>query len=128
MGMGRTGSAAHMAFVGGTSGQSTNGYQFFGMMSDLRVYDRALGADEIMGIYQVEAGSQMQLMPGMNTRTGKIGIGSMMAGWKFQMQSSSDLIHWTNHGAMFLPGSGGANSVTVDMGGQMMFWRTVGSP
>jgi hypothetical protein len=128
MGIGRAGSASHMASVGGTGGQTGNGYQFFGMMSDLLVYDRALEADEITGIYRMEAGSQMQLMSGMSAGTGKITIGSMMTGWKFQMQSSADLIHWTNQGGMFLPGSGGTNFVTVDMGGQGKFFRTVGSP
>jgi hypothetical protein len=128
MGMGRTGSASHMAFVGGTSDQTGNRYEFFGMMSDLRMYDRALGPDEIMDIYRMETGSKMQLNPGMSAGTGSLTIGSMMSGWKFQMQSSSDLIHWTNQGGIVLPGSIGTQSVPVDMGGQATFWRTVGGP
>ena len=128
MGMGRTGSASHMAFVGGTSDQTGNGNQFFGMMSDLRMYNRALGPDEMMDIYHMEAGSKMQLTSGTSAGMGRMTIGSMMSGWKFQMQSSSDLIHWTNQGGIVPAGSSGAQPVPVDMSGQGMFWRTVGSP
>lgn len=128
MGMGPSGSASKMAFIGGSAGQSTNGYPFFGMMSDFRVFDRALSPAEIQGIYKQEAGPQLMLRPGTEGGTSTMSVSSMMSGWKFQMQSSGDLIHWTNQVGIVMPGNGGAASFAVTLGAPAMFWRMLGNP
>ncbi len=127
-GMMGSGSAASMAFVGGAGGTPSGANPFFGMMSDLRVYDRALTGDEIMGLYRMEAGAEVRLMPGAAPGTMRMEIGSMMAGWMFQVQSSTDLVHWMDQGDMLKPGAQGSNSVAVGMDGPAMFWRTMGRP
>ena len=52
---------------------------------------------------------------------------SMMMGWQFQMQSSTDLVHWTNSANPFMPGSDMAPQM-MDTAGPLMFWRLQANP
>ncbi|HRJ49890.1 MAG TPA: LamG domain-containing protein [Phycisphaerales bacterium] len=127
-GMLDSGSAGSTAFVGagGTPNSGTN--PFSGMMGDLRIYDRALTPDEIMGIYRMETGARMRLTPGAKPGAVRIEIDSMMMGWMFQLQSSIDLVRWVDQGGMIMPDAQGMNTVAPEVTGPMMYWRSVGRP
>ncbi|MBX3744218.1 MAG: LamG domain-containing protein [Verrucomicrobiae bacterium] len=127
-GMMMSGFASSMAFVGGSNGQTATAYPFFGMMSDLRMYDRALSPDEVKALYQMESGAQMRLVPGPVTGSATMEIASMMMGWMFQLQSSTDLVRWVDQGTMIMPGNGGMATMNMSVSGPAMFWRTVGQP
>lgn len=120
-------SAHPMAFLGGFGGQGSVPYQFFGAMSDVRIYNRAITADEIAALFRMDVAPIMRMMAGSTNGTANLVFKSMMMDWRFQMQSSGDLTHWTNYSDMFTPGS--CTMVhPVDPGGPHMFWRLQASP
>jgi hypothetical protein len=120
-------SAHPMAFLGGFGGQGSVPYQFFGAMSDVRIYNRALTDEEITVLFGMEAAPSLRMMAGSTAGTANLEFSSMMMGWQFQMQSSSDLTHWTNYSDMFMP-TPGTMVRTVNSGGPHMFWRLQASP
>lgn len=52
---------------------------------------------------------------------------SMMMGWQFQMQSLTDLVHWTNSANPFMPGADMTTQM-MDTAGPRMFWRLQAQP
>jgi hypothetical protein len=127
MGMMVQRSAHPMAFLGGFGGQGSVPYQFFGAMSDVRIYNRPLTDPEITALFRMDAAPYMRMMEGSTPNTANLEFSSMMMGWQFQMQFSGDLAHWTNYSEVFMPGS--ATMVrTVDPAGPHMFWRLQANP
>ncbi len=116
-----------MAFIGGFGGQGSLPYQFFGAMSDVRIYNRALTDEEVTTLFQMETAPSMRMTSGSMAGMTNLELGSMMMDWKFRMQVSSDLVHWTNDGEVFMPGPGTMNRM-VDAGGPHMFWRLLANP
>lgn len=127
MGMMVERSAHPMAFLGGFGGQGSLPYQFFGAMSDVRIYNRPLTDQEINGLFQMDAAPHIRMMAGSTAGTANLEFRSMMMDWQFQMQFSSDLAHWTNYSEMFMP-SAGSMVRTVDAAMPHMFWRLQASP
>ena len=127
MGMMVQRSAYPMAFLGGFGGQGSVPYQFFGAMSDVRIYHRALADGEIAALFQMETAPHLQMMSGGPSGSTSVEFSSMMMDWQFQMQSSSDLVHWTNYSKPFMSGPDMMLRM-VDMGGPHMFWRLQANP
>ena len=78
-----------------------------GLLDEISIYNRALGANELLAIYQ--AGSQGKCQAGQNSqRLGieQVGFNSSgqfqfqilggQVGATIQVQASADLAHWTN--------------------------------
>lgn len=127
MGMMLQRSAHPMAFLGGFGGQGSVPYQFFGAMSDVRLYNRALTDEEIARLFQMEAAPRLRMMSGGMAGMANLELSSMMMGWQFQVQFSSDLAHWTNYSNAFMPTE--ATMVNMlDAGAPHMFWRLQASP
>ena len=116
-----------MAFPGGFGGQDSVPYQFFGAMSDVSIYNRALSPGEIAALFQMDAAPQLRMMAGSTAGTANVEFSSMMMGWQFQMQSSTDLVHWTNSSTLVMPGPD-MMLRTVNTGGPQMFWRLQANP
>jgi hypothetical protein len=127
MGMMVQRSAHPMAFLGGFGGQGSLPYQFFGAMSDVRIYNRALTEEEISALFRMDAGPYVRMMAGGTPGTANLEFSSMIMDWQFQMQFSSDLAHWTNYSDMFMP-SASSMVRTVDAGMPHMFWRLQVNP
>jgi len=116
-----------MAFLGGFGGQGSLPYQFFGAMSDVRIYNRALTDEEVTTLFQMDTAPSMRMTPGSMAGMTNLEISSMMMDWQFRMQVSSDLVHWTHHGEVFMPGIGTMDRM-VDAGAPHMFWRLLAIP
>jgi hypothetical protein len=127
MGMMVQRSAYPMAFLGGFGGRGSVPYQFFGAMSDVRIYNRALTDGEIAALFQTDTAPYMGMMPGSAAGTANLQFSSMMMDWQYQMQSSSDLVHWTNYTNLFMP-EPNMMLRSVDMRGPQMFWRLHANP
>jgi hypothetical protein len=67
------------------------------------------------------------MMTGSTTNTANLQLSSMMMDWQFQMQFSTNLVHWTNYSDMFMP-SAATMVRSVNTGGPHMFWRTQAKP
>lgn len=127
MGMMVERSAHSMAFLGGFGGQGSVPYQFFGAMSDVRIYSRSLSGEEITALFQMEAAPHLGMMPGGMAGMANLELSSMMMGWQFQTQFSDDLVHWTNYSSPFMPTD--ATMVNMlDTGAPHMFWRLQANP
>ncbi len=127
MGMMVERSAHPTAFLGGFGGQGSLPYQFFGAMSDVRIYNRALTHEEIAALFRMEAGPYLRMTPGAGAGSANLEFSSMMMDWRFQMQFSSDLAHWTNYSDLFTPTTGSMVR-TVDAAMPHMFWRLQANP
>jgi hypothetical protein len=127
MGMMVRRSAQPMAFLGGFGGQGSLPYQFFGAMSDVRIYNRALAGEEIAALFRMDAAPSMRMMAGSTAGTAHLEFSSMMMEWQFQMQFSGDLAHWTNDSEWFVPG---ADTMvrTVNAAAPHLFWRLQADP
>lgn len=127
MGMMVQRSAHPMAFVGGFGGQGSLPYQFFGAMSDVRIYNRALTDEEVTTLFQMDTAPSLRMTAGSMVGMKNLEFSSMMMDWQFRMQVSNDLVHWTNDGEVFMPGPGTMERM-VDAGGAHMFWRLLANP
>ena len=127
MGMMVQRSAYPMAFLGGFGGQGSVPYQFFGAISDVRIYNRALADGEIAALHQMEVAPHLRMMSGGPSGSTHVEFSSMMMDWQFQMQSSSDLVHWTNYSKSFMSGPD-MMLRTVDTAGSHRFWRLQANP
>ena len=127
MGMMVRRSVSTNAFIGGFAGMGSVPYQFFGAMSDLRIYNRALTDPEIAALYEMDAAPVMQVMSGGTAGAATITLGSLMVDWQFQMQYSDDLVHWTNYSGSFMPGPG-MMSREVSTTDPHLFWRMEAHP
>lgn len=122
MGMMVQRSAHPMAFLGGFGGRGSVPYQFFGAMSDVRIYNRALTDEEIMALFQMDAAPHLRMMAGSVAGTANLEFSSMMMDRQFQMQFSSDLVHWAEYSDVFMPTSSTMVRM-VSTAGPHMFWR-----
>lgn len=127
MGMMVQRSAHPMAFLGGFGGQGSLPYQFFGAMSDVRIYNRALTEEEVTNLFRMDTAPSMRMTSGSMVGMTNLELSSMMMDWQFRIQVSSDLVHWTNDGEVFIPGPGTMDRM-VDAGGPHMFWRLLANP
>lgn len=127
MGMMVQRNAHPIAFLGGFGGQGSVPYQFFGAMSDVRIYNRALSTNEIASMFQIDSAPHMRMMSAGMAGMANLEVSSMMMNWQFQMQFSSDLIHWTNDSNVFMPDPGTMVRM-LDTTGTNMFWRLQANP
>jgi hypothetical protein len=76
---------------------SCTGFRFFnGLIDDVRVYNRALSANEVVQLYSVEATLPLTIRKAVYVDSGSVTVGS-----NYQVQISSDLINWSNQGSVF---------------------------
>ena len=72
------------------------GEQFFGAIDDVRIYNRALSADEVHSLYLYESGPLVILLKAVKPSFSRLAIGT-----NYQMQISSDMVNWANEGTAF---------------------------
>ena len=74
-----------------------DGFDYFlGSISDVRVYNRAFSSNEVAQLYAYETSPLIGLVKAVKPSFSYLSIGT-----NYQMQVSSDLINWTNQGAVF---------------------------
>lgn len=83
------------------------GVPFKGMLDDVRIYSRALSASEVEQLYLIEAPPQLNIKKAVYLDGNNLKLGT-----NYQLQVSSDLKTWTNHGSPFI--STNANWRSVD--------------
>jgi len=71
-------------------------HQFHGQLDDIRIYRRALSADEVQRLYDYENGPKLGLIKAV-----KPWFSNLYLGTNYQLQLSADLNTWTNHGSPF---------------------------
>jgi hypothetical protein len=69
---------------------------FRGRLDDMRIYNRALSADEVTRLYIAEYAPKAGFVKACT-----VDFSSLIIGSNYQAQASSDCIHWTNWGAPF---------------------------
>src|ERR1017187_1881343 len=73
-----------------------SGFWFNGIIDDVRIYNRTLSSNEVAQLYAIESA------PILNVRKAVyLDSSNLMAGTNYQIQVTSDLINWTNFGAVF---------------------------
>lgn len=103
---------------------SFNGNQLIGCLDNVRIYNRALSTNEVQAVYQFESG-EAQLVsasPALQLNTTNLAVGG-----SYQIQTSSDLINWTNYGTPFKATATNATQY-VGMTGSQGFYRIEPSP
>ena len=69
---------------------------FDGVIDDIRIYNRALSSNEVAQLYAIESA------PVVNIRKAVyVDSSNLLVGTNYQVQVTSDLINWTNFGAVF---------------------------
>jgi hypothetical protein len=71
-------------------------YAFRGVLDDIRIYNRALSADEVAMLYEYESGPRVDVIKAV-----KPSFTALYIGTNYQLQLSGDLNTWTNHGSPF---------------------------
>ena len=71
-----------------------------GGISDIRIYNRALLSNEVQNLYQYETGRSPQLT--IATLVLQLSTTNLWVGGSYQIQTSTDLINWTNYGTPFV--------------------------
>lgn len=79
-----------------TIGQSENGGFVNGKLDEIRLYARSLSDLEVQQLYAIEAGPKVDLIKAV-----KPSFSNLTLTTNYQMQISSDLNNWTNHGSAF---------------------------
>jgi hypothetical protein len=78
-------------------GAEPGGSQWFnGKLDDIRIYNRALSAEEVAQLYDLEAPPRMDLIKAVKPYFSHIRTGT-----NYQLQVSADMINWTNQGFPF---------------------------
>jgi hypothetical protein len=72
------------------------GQYYTGWLDDVRIYNRALSADEVAMLYEYESGPRVDLIKAV-----KPSFTGLYIGTNYQLQLSGDLNTWTNHGSPF---------------------------
>lgn len=67
-----------------------------GSLDDIRIYNRAFSSNEVAQLYAIETPPTIRLRKAVYVDSINV-----QAGTNYQLQASSDLITWTNHGASF---------------------------
>ena len=73
-----------------------SGEYFSGIIDDIRIYNRALSTNEVAQMYAIESTPIVAVQKAVYLTCTNLLIGST-----YQVQSSSDLINWTNQGSVF---------------------------
>ena len=81
-----------------TIGEINSGFPSYygGSLDDIRIYNRALSASEVAQLYSIETGQSLFIIKAVALQDYDLYVGS-----NYQLQASSDLINWTNQGAVF---------------------------
>ena len=69
---------------------------FDGVIDDIRIYNRALSANEVAQLYTVESGPHVDLIKAV-----KPSFSNLILTTNYQLQVSGDLNSWTNQGSVF---------------------------
>jgi hypothetical protein len=80
----------------GSQAGGTGVIQFYGLLDDIRIYNRALSPTELQQLYQNEAGPRSGLVKAVKPIFDNLSFGT-----NYQLQISSDLDVWTNSGLPF---------------------------
>ena len=80
-----------------TVGEIASGFPSYygGSLDDIRIYNRALSSSEVAQLYAIESGL-LNIQKAVYLNTYNLYVGS-----NYQFQVSSDLLNWTNQGAVF---------------------------
>jgi hypothetical protein len=70
---------------------------FYGVIDDVRVYNRALSSQEVSSLYQYESQTTIALIKAVKPMFSNLYIGT-----NYQLQVSADLSAWTNQGSPFI--------------------------
>jgi hypothetical protein len=73
------------------------GQAYTGNIDDVRIYNRALSASEVLQLYQYERGPVVSLVKALKPSFSNLNLGSY-----YQLQVSVDLNTWTNQGSSFV--------------------------
>lgn len=90
---------------------------FHGLIDEIRVYNRALPAEEIQQLYSIEAPAQIDI-----ARAVKLLLTNLKIGTNYQLQFSYDLNAWMNLGSNFTA-TVSTNSYYMDADGQTKYFR-----
>lgn len=71
-------------------------HPLWGQLDDIRLYDRALSSNEVAQLYAIESPVPLNIRKAVYVDSPALNIGTT-----YQLQLSSDLNTWTNHGAAF---------------------------
>ena len=89
-----------LTFTIGSSFRQPSPHFFFnGFLDDVRIYSRVLSSDEVKALYVYERGQVPSLT--IEVKTVQVTM-FVTVGKTYQLQSSTDLVTWTNLGAPFL--------------------------
>ena len=69
---------------------------FHGVIDDVRIYNRAFSTDEVTQLYAMESAPIVNVRKAVYLDSSNLWVGT-----NYQVQMSSDLINWTNSGAVF---------------------------
>jgi hypothetical protein len=114
----------HSRFNLGRRPGAFNDWHINGTIDEARVYDRALSDLEIAQLYSAESGTAHSLKISVETVRLTMGLES---GKKYILQSSPDLLNWTDFGASFTA-TAAEQDVSVQVDEANKFWRVVAAP
>jgi hypothetical protein len=80
--------------IGGCTGQGT--YFWDDKLDDIRIYNRALSSNEVAELYAIESGPRVDLIKAV-----KPSFSYLWVGTNYQLQVSTDMNSWMNHGSPF---------------------------
>jgi hypothetical protein len=95
-----------------------------GSIDQVRVYDRALSDLEISQIYWTESGAARSVK--ISIETVRLSM-TVEPGKKYILQSSADLVSWTDFGLAFTAATA-QHDATVQVDDHKKFWRVVVAP
>ena len=108
----------------GRKGDQASDY-FHGAISNVRIYNRALSTNEVQMLYQYELSGAPQLSGA--TVVLQLSTTNLVVGGSYQIQTSSDLITWSNYGTTFFATSTNAPQY-VNMTSSHGFFRILAAP
>jgi hypothetical protein len=114
----------HAPFNLGRRPGGYNDWFFAGKMDDVRVYNRALTADEITHLHNLERGVEKSIAIEIETLRLNLNV---TPGKRHVLQSSTDLLSWTNYGDPFVPEVAKVE-VSVNVAEFGRFWRLLEQP
>jgi hypothetical protein len=91
---------------------------FKGRLDNVRIYDRALSAEQIERLNAVEAGQLLTLRKAVFAKTSDLEIGTT-----YQLQLSTDLQTWTNYGPAFTATNSNWRSDYQDVDWDQLYFR-----
>jgi hypothetical protein len=69
---------------------------FYGLIDDVRIYNRALATNEVAQLYAIESAPIVNIQKAVYISSSNLNVGT-----NYQVQVSSDLLNWTNSGSVF---------------------------